>query len=204
MYNLKKLMEQLENKKRIIEADEEAPIEETPDPEEELTGDDEEIEDTGEETPVEGAEEANEEANEDTEEDIEANEETDLANEPVEDFETLDKTIESMVGITEIQHTTSSTILDFEDGGQIMYVHPMVSVQSETLNKIIELIIKDVEKTYASQKDEITGKTLNKTKYWKSINTLIATMVRSQLTKSDNIDGLIDEIKQIFKVLEVK
>ncbi len=200
MYNLKKLMEQLENKKRIIEADEEAPIEETPDPEEELTGDDEEIEDTGEETPVEGAEEANE----DTEEDIEANEETDLANEPVEDFETLDKTIESMVGITEIQHTTSSTILDFEDGGQIMYVHPMVSVQSETLNKIIELIIKDVEKTYASQKDEITGKTLNKTKYWKSINTLIATMVRSQLTKSDNIDGLIDEIKQIFKVLEVK
>lgn len=197
MYNLKKLMEQLENKKRIIEAEEEAPIEETPDPEEELTGDDEEIE---EETPVEGAEEANEY----TEEDIETNDETDSANEPMEDFETLDKTIESMVGITEIQHTTSSTILDFEDGGQIMYVHPMVSVQSETLNKIIELIIKDVEKTYASQKDEITGKTLNKTKYWKSINTLIATMVRSQLTKSDNIDGLIDEIKQIFKVLEVK
>ena len=197
MYNLKKLMEQLENKKRIIEAEEEAPIEETPDPEEELTGDDEEIE---EETPVEGAEEANEY----TEEDIETNDETDSTNEPMEDFETLDKTIESMVGITEIQHTTSSTILDFEDGGQIMYVHPMVSVQSETLNKIIELIIKDVEKTYAAQKDEITGKTLNKTKYWKSINTLIATMVRSQLTKSDNIDGLIDEIKQIFKVLEVK
>ncbi len=201
MYNLKKLMEQLENKKRIIEADEEAPIEETPDPEEEFTGDDVETEEeTEEETPVEGAEEANEY----TEEDNEANDETDSANEPVEDFETLDKTIESMVGITEIQHTTSSTILDFEDGGQIMYVHPMVSVQSETLNKIIELIIKDVEKTYATQKDEITGKTLNKTKYWKSINTLIATMVRSQLTKSDNIDGLIDEIKQIFKVLEVK
>lgn len=201
MYNLKKLMEQLENKKRIIEADEEAPIEETPDPEEEFTGDDVETEEeTEEETPVEGAEEANEY----TEEDNEANDETDSANEPMEDFETLDKTIESMVGITEIQHTTSSTILDFEDGGQIMYVHPMVSVQSETLNKIIELIIKDVEKTYASQKDEITGKTLNKTKYWKSINTLIATMVRSQLTKSDNIDGLIDEIKQIFKVLEVK
>ena len=201
MYNLKNLMEQLENKKRIIEAEEEAPIEETPDPEEEFTGNDEEIEEeTEEETPVEGAEEANEY----TEEDIETNDETDSANEPVEDFETVDKTIESMVGITEIQHTTSSTILDFEDGGQIMYVHPMVSVQSETLNKIIELIIKDVEKTYAAQKDEITGKTLNKTKYWKSINTLIATMVRSQLTKSDNIDGLIDEIKQIFKVLEVK
>ena len=201
MYNLKKLMEQLENKKRIIEADEEAPIEETPDPEEELTGDDVETEEeTEEETPVEGAEEANEYA----EEDIATADETDSANEPVEDFETLDKTIESMVGITEIQHTTSSTILDFEDGGQIMYVHPMVSIQSETLNKIIELIIKDVEKTYAAQKDEITGKTLNKTKYWKSINTLIATMVRSQLTKSDNIDGLIDEIKQIFKVLEVK
>lgn len=201
MYNLKKLMEQLENKKRIIEADEEAPIEDTPDPEEEFTANDVETEEeTEEETPVEGAEEANEY----TEEDNEANDETDSANEPVEDFETLDKTIESMVGITEIQHTTSSTILDFEDGGQIMYVHPMVSVQSETLNKIIELIIKDVEKTYAAQKDEITGKTLNKTKYWKSINTLIATMVRSQLTKSDNIDGLIDEIKQIFKVLEVK
>ena len=201
MYNLKKLMEQLENKKRIIEADEEAPIEDTPDPEEELTANDVETEEeTEEETPVEGAEEANEY----TEEDSVANDETDSANEPMEDFETLDKTIESMVGITEIQHTTSSTILDFEDGGQIMYVHPMVSVQSETLNKIIELIIKDVEKTYASQKDEITGKTLNKTKYWKSINTLIATMVRSQLTKSDNIDGLIDEIKQIFKVLEVK
>lgn len=201
MYNLKKLMEQLENKKRIIEADEEAPIEDTPDPEEEFTANDVETE---EETPVEGAEEANEEANEYTEEDIETNDETDSANEPVEDFETVDKTIESMVGIMEIQHTTSSTILDFEDGGQIMYVQPMVSVQSETLNKIIELIIKDVEKTYAAQKDEITGKTLNKTKYWKSINTLIATMVRSQLTKSDNIDGLIDEIKQIFKVLEVK
>ncbi len=201
MYNLKKLMEQLENKKRIIEADEEAPIEDTPDPEDELTANDVETEEeTEEETPVEGAEEANEY----TEEDSVANDETDSANEPMEDFETLDKTIESMVGITEIQHTTSSTILDFEDGGQIMYVHPMVSVQSETLNKIIELIIKDVEKTYASQKDEITGKTLNKTKYWKSINTLIATMVRSQLTKSDNIDGLIDEIKQIFKVLEVK
>src|SRR5574344_2826645 len=201
MYNLKKLMEQLENKKRIIEADEEAPIEDTPDPEEEFTANDVETEEeTEEETPVEGAEEANEY----TEEDNEANDETDSANEPMEDFETLDKTIESMVGITEIQHTTSSTILDFEDGGQIMYVHPMVSVQSETLNKIIELIIKDVEKTYAAQKDEITGKTLNKTKYWKSINTLIATMVRSQLTKSDNIDGLIDEIKQIFKVLEVK
>lgn len=201
MYSLKKLMEQLENKKRIIEADEEAPIEETPDPEEEFTANDVETEEeTEEETPVEGAEEANEYA----EEDIATADETDSANEPVEDFETLDKTIESMVGITEIQHTTSSTILDFEDGGQIMYVHPMVSVQSETLNKIIELIIKDVEKTYAAQKDEITGKTLNKTKYWKSINTLIATMVRSQLTKSDNIDGLIDEIKQIFKVLEVK
>jgi hypothetical protein len=107
MYNLKKLMEQLENKKRIIEADEEAPIEETPDPEEEFTGDDVETEEeTEEETPVEGAEEANEY----TEEDNEANEETDLANEPVEDFETLDKTIESMVGITEIQHQTNTNI----------------------------------------------------------------------------------------------
>jgi len=109
-----------------------------------------------------------------------------------------------MVGITEIQHTTSSSILDFEDGGQIMYVQPMVSLQSETLTKIISLIIDDVEKTYSHQKDEITGKNLGKTKYWASIKTLVSTMVRSQMTKSDNIDGLIDEIKQIFKILEVK
>ena len=77
-------------------------------------------------------------------------------------------------------------------------------MQSETLNKIIDLIISDVSKTYSNQKDEITGRALSKTKYWKSINTLVSTMVRSQLTKSDNVDGLIDEIKQIFKVLEVK
>lgn len=208
MSRLKKIIEESILEKRLIEADEEAPAEETADPE--AAFDDAEGGDAAaDETPVEGAEEANDEAGME-EEDPEAEDdtvddtETDGEEEPEEDYEDLDKTIESMVGITEIQHTTSSTILDFEDGGQIMYVQPMVSVQSETLNKIIDLIIKDVEKTYSGQKDEITGKALSKTKYWKSINTLIATMVRSQLTKSDNIDGLIDEIKQIFKVLEVK
>ena len=137
---------------------------------------------------------------------LEADEEAPVEDEEPEEenFDALDAAIEEMVGITEIQHTTSSSILDFEDGGQIMYVQPMVSLQSETLNKIIDLIITDVEKTYSNQKDEITGKELGKTKYWKSIKTLVSTMVRSQLTKSDNVDGLIDEIKQVFKVLEVK
>ncbi len=196
MSRLKKLIEESINNKKINEADAEAPIE------------------IPEELPVEGTEEVNaEEETEPTEEEVE--EETEPTEEelttpendiPVEEenFDDLDKTIENMIGITEIQHTSSSSILDFEDGGQIMYVQPMVSIQSESLNKIIDLIIADVTKTYSNQKDEITGKPLNKTKYWKSINTLIATMVRSQLTKSDNVDGLIDEIKQIFKVLEVK
>jgi len=206
MSRLKKIIEEAFNKK-ILEADEEAPVENS------------EIEtDPGDgEEPVEGAEEANEDAGmedetteEENEEDDSDEDETGMVEpeedelESEEDFEDIDKTIEEMVGITEIQHTTSSTILDFEDGGQIMYVQPMISVKSETLNKIIDLIISDVKNTYSDQKDEITGKQLNKTKYWKSINTLISTMVRSQLTKSDNIDGLIDEIKQIFKVLEVK
>lgn len=201
MSRLQKIIEETINKK-LNEADAEAPAEIT-DPT----------------TPVEGAEDADAAATDETE-DVEEPEDTeeDVEEEPVDDetvseepdaspeenFDDIDKTIESMIGITEIQHTSSSTILDFEDGGQIMYVQPMVSVQSDTLNKIIDLIISDVTKTYSTQKDEITGKPLNKTKYWKSINTLIATMVRSQLTKSDNVDGLIDEIKQIFKVLEVK
>lgn len=207
MSRLKKIIEEAFINKSLLEADEEAPVEEAP------------VEDTPPpEEPVEGAEEANAEAgmdaDADAEEDAEESEEDDVDAEEIldtteeipeeENFDDIDKTIEEMVGITEIQHTTSSTILDFEDGGQLMYVQPMVSLQSETLNKIISLIILDVEKTYASQKDEITGKNLSKTKYWLSIKTLISTMVRSQLTKSDNVDGLIDEIKQIFKVLEVK
>lgn len=174
-------------------------------PEEELSLDEEPVE----ETPVEGTEEV-EEPLEDEEEPLEDEEEPLEIDDTldVEDIENpddiLDKTIVEMVGITELQHTSSSTIVDFEDGGQIMYVHPMVSLKSETLNSIIDLIIADVKKTYSVSTDEITGKTLNKTKYWKSISTLISTMVRSQLTKSDNLNGLIDEIKQVFKILEVK
>ena len=182
MSRLKKIIEESINNKKILEAEKEAPIEEEPTVEEPIEGTEEEEidpEEPVEELPIDPAPEE-------------------------ENFDDLDKTIESMIGITEIQHTSSSTILDFEDGGQIMYVQPMVSIHSETLNKIIDLIISDVSKTYSTQNDEITGKNLNKTKYWKSINTLIATMVRSQLTKSDNVDGLIDEIKQVFKVLEVK
>jgi hypothetical protein len=207
MSRLKKIIEESILNKKLLVADEEAPPEDAP------TDDVA----TAEEAPVEGAEEANEDAGaeeetEDTGEEEPEEEPTDETGEeapeeePVEDenFDDLDKAIEEMVGITEIQHTTSSTILDFEDGGQIMYVQPMVSLQSDTLNKMIDLIIDDVQKTYAGQKDEITGKALNKTKYWNSIRTLVSTMVKSQLTKSDNIDGLIDEIKQVFKVLEVK
>ena len=205
MARLSKIIQE-QSKSKLIEADEEAPAE--PD-----MGDDVAVpapeaptEDPGAgEDPVEGAEEEAPEEEEPEEEPTEPTEPTEEeTTEPEEDPEDIDRTIEEMVGITEIQHTSSSTIIDFEDGGQIMYVHPMVSIKSETLNEIIALIIKDVKKTYSASKDEITGKDLNKTKYWKSVNTLIETMVRSQLTKSDNMDGLIDEIKQVFKVLEVK
>lgn len=202
MSRLKKIIEESLINRGLMEADEEAPVEDVP-TEEAPT------EEVPDEEPVEGAEEANEDAGVE-EEEIEEAPVEDLEGQDVvgdveeENFDDLDKVIEEMVGITEIQHTTSSTILDFEDGGQIMYVQPMVSLHSETLNKIIDLIIADVEKTYATQKDEITGKSLSKTKYWNSIKTLISTMVKSQLTKSDNVDGLIDEIKQVFKVLEVK
>ena len=191
-----------QSKVKLIEADEEAPLELDDAPAEEAPA-----EDPGAgEAPVEGTDEieAEEEPEEEETEEAPAEETEEETTEPENDLEEIDKVIEEMIGITEIQHTSSSTIIDFEDGGQSMYVHPMVSLKSETLNEIISLIIKDVKKTYSSSKDEITGKDLNKTKYWKSINTLIETMVRSQLTKSDNMDGLIDEIKQVFKVLEVK
>jgi hypothetical protein len=199
MSRLKKLVEET-YKKRLIEAEEEAPAEDA-----ELSMDDAGAPPAEAAEPVEGTEEEApaEEEEEDPAEELEVPEEIEEPA-PEENFEDLDKTIEGMVGITEIQHTTSSSIIDFEDGGQIMYIQPMVSIKSETLNKIIELIISDVKTVYSTQKDEITGKNLNKTKYWKSVETLISTMVKSQLTKSDNIDGLIDEIKQIFKVLEVK
>lgn len=209
MSRIKKIIEESLLTKKLLEADEEAPEEDTgtDDAAAEDGAEDAPAEDTGDEEPVEGAEDANADAGEEEEPTEEAPAEDEVPAEDTaeeENFDDLDKAIEEMVGITEIQHTTSSTILDFEDGGQIMYVQPMVSLQSETLNKMIDLIISDVEKTYATQKDEITGKALNKTKYWNSIKTLISTMVKSQLTKSDNVDGLIDEIKQVFKVLEVK
>jgi len=121
-----------------------------------------------------------------------------------EEFSSIDKTIEEMIGITEINHTTSTSIIDYEDGGQTMFVQPMISMKSETINKIMDLIKSDVRDSYKQIRDEITGKTLNNTKYWMSLNTLIDTMVRSQLTKSDNMYGLIDEIKQSFKILEIK
>jgi hypothetical protein len=211
MSRLNKILEETIYNRKIVEADEEAPAETPADPEAAFEDDGAGGEDPGAgEAPVEGAEEANEEAGveeepeEETEETTDEEMPTDGEEEADEDFEDIDKTIEEMVGMTEIQHTSSSTIIDFEDGGQTMFVHPMVSMKTETLNEIIKLIIKDVKKSYAESKDEITGKNLNKTKYWKSVDTLIETMVKSQMTKSDNMNGLIDEIKQIFKVLEVK
>lgn len=197
---------------KIMEADEEAP--------EETDATTDASDDT---TPVDGTEDiplddTGDDAQNDTNtddmkdtENTDATDDTTISNDTMDSVTALedpdaeiDKNIEQMIGITDIQHTSSSTIIDFEDGGQLMYVQPMVSLKSETLNEIIALIIKDVKKTYSVQKDEITGKELSKSKYWKSVNTLIETMVRSQLTKSDNLDGLIDEIKQVFKILEVK
>jgi len=185
---------------KIIEAEEEAPVET---PEEAAP-----VEAAPAEAPVEGTEAAEAPAEETPAEEVPTEETPPAAEMPIppteETFDDADKNIEKMVGMVDIQHTSSSTTIDFEDGGQLMYVHPMVSLQSETLTEIMNLIIKDVRKTYSSSKDEITGKDLKQTKYWESVETLIGTMVRSQLTKSDNLDGLVDEIKQVFKILEVK
>ncbi len=186
---------------KMVEADEEAPVEETPAPAPEAAP----AEAVPTEAPVEGTEAATEEATEETPtEETPPPAEMPIPEEPEENFDDADKNIEKMVGMVDIAHTSSSTTIDFEDGGQLMYVHPMVSLQSDTLTEIMNLIIKDVKKTYSGSKDEITGKDLKYTKYWDSVETLIGTMVRSQLTKSDNMDGLVDEIKQVFKVLEVK
>ena len=180
---------------KIVEAEEEAPVEAP-------------VEAAPAETPVEGTEAAEAPAEETPVEEVPTEETPPAAETPTppeeENFDDADKNIEKMVGMVDIQHTSSSTSIDFEDGGQLMYVHPMVSLQSETLTEIMNLIIKDVTKTYAVSKDEITGKDLKQTKYWDSVEALIGTMVRSQLTKSDNLDGLVDEIKQVFKILEVK
>lgn len=175
---------------KIIEAEEEAPVETS-------------AEATPAETPVEGTEATSTLAEEVPTEETPPAAEMPIPNVEV-NFGNTDKNIEKMVGMVDIQHTSSSTTIDFEDGGQLMYVHPMVSLQSDTLTEIMNLIIKDIRKVYSVSKDEITGKDLKHTKYWDSVNTLIGTMVRSQLTKSDNFDGLVDEIKQVFKILEVK
>lgn len=185
---------------KVVEAEEEAPVEETP-PAPAPEAAPAEAEPT--EEPVDGTEAAEEPAEETPAEETPPAEEMPIP-EPEENFDDADKNIEKMVGMVDIAHTSSSTTIDFEDGGQLMYVHPMVSLQSETLTEIMNLIIKDIRKAYAGSKDEITGKDLKQTKYWDSVETLIGTMVRSQLTKSDNMDGLVDEIKQVFKVLEVK
>jgi len=183
---------------KIIEAEEEAPVETPAEPP---------VEAAPAEAPVEGTEAAETPTEETPAEEVPTEETPPAAEMPIpdeENFDDADKNIEKMVGMVDIQHTSSSTTVDFEDGGQLMYVQPMVSLQSDTLTEIMNLIIKDVRKTYASSKDEITGKDLKQTKYWDSVETLIGTMVRSQLTKSDNFDGLVDEIKQVFKILEVK
>jgi len=112
--------------------------------------------------------------------------------------------IEQMVGIVDIQHSSSSTFIDFEDGGQVMFVQPITTLKVDTIKKIIELIKEDVKEAYAQQNDEVTGKKLKDTKYWKSIEVIISTMVESQLTKSDNLNGLIEEVKQLFKILDIK
>ena len=185
---------------KVVEAEEEAPVEETPPaPAPEAAP----AEAEPAEAPVDGTEAAEEPAEETPVEETPPVEEMPIP-EPEENFDDADKNIEKMVGMVDIAHTSSSTTIDFEDGGQLMYVHPMVSLQTETLTEIMNLIIKDVKKAYSASKDEITGKDLKQTKYWDSVETLIGTMVRSQLTKSDNMDGLVDEIKQVFKVLEVK
>ena len=189
-----------QSKSKLLEADKEAPAETDTSSTDSTPADDP----GAGEAPVDGTDTASTDDSTDDSTDAPKNDTEIPTEDSGNDLEQIDKNIEEMIGITEIQHTSSSTIIDFEDGGQIMYIQPMVSLKSETLNEIISLIIKDVKKTYSIAKDEITGKDLNKTKYWKSINTLIETMVRSQLTKSDNMDGLIDEIKQVFKVLEVK
>ena len=159
-------------------------------------------------TPVEGTETTDDSTTEDDTDTTDSTNTDDnsptTVEDPEEDFDDADKNMEKMVGMVDIAHTSSSTTIDFEDGGQLMYVQPMISLQSSTLTEIMNLIISDVKKAYATSKDEITGKDLKNTKYWDSVKALIGTMVRSQLTKSDNMDGLVDEIKQVFKILEVK
>ena len=208
MARLNQIIKEQFNKLYEEEAPEETSTEETVPPvSDEATEETPPVEAEPNEPPVEGTEENNSETETENTEETNNNTittPTTLSDEENNEFEDQDKNMEKMIGVVDIQHTTSSTTIDFEDGGQLMYVQPIISLKSETLKEIMDLINKDVEKIYASLKDEITGKELRNTKYWQSIETLIGTMVRSQLTKSDNMDGLVDEIKQVFKILEVK
>jgi hypothetical protein len=108
------------------------------------------------------------------------------------------------IGITNIEHTSSTTIIDFEDGNQIMYVHPIISLKATTIKKIMSLISDDISDIYSDLEDAISEKSLKNTKYWKSVKTLIEMMVKTQLTKSDNFESLLNEISYVFKLLELK
>lgn len=222
-----RILEILENKARLYESDDEAP-EETDDMDlGDDMGDDTSDNDTtdtdtdantddGDVDMVDGAEEANAadgSTTDDTENDTEDTDDTKTDNTENEDTqkkvdssdtENLDKSIEQMIGITDIEHTSSSSVIDFEDGGQVIYVQPYVTMSNETINELVDIIVKSVTKVYGNTQDEISGKKLKETKYWKSIRTMVETMVKSQLTKSANFDGLIEEVKALFKVLEVK
>ena len=119
-------------KQRLVEADEpeleldDAPAEDAPAPDA-----------PEEEAPVEDAPEEDAPA-----EDVPSEEEDlgdeDLAPE-IASTDTSD-TLERLVGIVDIEQTTSSTIISFEDGGQSIFVHPYVTLKSDTINAIIELI----------------------------------------------------------------
>jgi len=219
-----RILEILENKARLYESDDEAP-EETDDMDlGDDMGDDTSDNDTtdtdtdantddGDVDMVDGAEEANAadgSTTDDTENDTEDTNTDNTENEDTQkkvdssDTENLDKSIEQMIGITDIEHTSSSSVIDFEDGGQVIYVQPYVTMSNETINELVDIIVKSVTKVYGNTQDEISGKKLKETKYWKSIRTMVETMVKSQLTKSANFDGLIEEVKALFKVLEVK
>lgn len=181
-------------KQRLVEADEpELELEDAPDkdaPSEDAPADDVPAEDA----PVEDAPADDVVADDDLGD-------TDLAPE-IASTDTGD-TLERLVGIVDIEQTTSSTIISFEDGGQSIFVHPYVTLKSDTINAIIELIAGDVKHSYASQRDQISLKSLKETPYWKGIKSMIDAMVRSNLTNSPSLSSLLDEIKQGYKVLEV-
>ena len=174
-----------------------------------------------------GSEENNEESEDNTdntEEDTEDDTEEDKSTEKEDDKKASDNTqsdtilqnipqkqtdnklkqqLETLFGINEIEHTTSSTIIEFNDGGQVMYMQPIINLRTETINRIIDLIVSDVEYSYGQLQDEISTNKLNQTKYWKTIKHLIETTVKSQMVQNDNFNLLIAEIKDMFSVLNI-